>query len=65
MNKIECINKMVTMLREAWEKYGGPKDYMKRREIYAECRKFCKDNGYTGNCFAGMYEEAVKKANRE
>lgn len=62
MNKIECINYCARKITVMWAQYGKPTDYDKRHAVYEHCKDVCKNNGYTGVCFIGIWNAASKKA---
>lgn len=62
MNKTECIEFIVKMMKERDEKRKKAKtmkEYMSL-DCFEECEKVCAESGYTKDCFYDLWTRATR-----
>lgn len=60
MTKREVINYLADKLEEMWQTYSLPTEFNKRHEAYVEMKMEVAKQGYIGDCFTQLYNEACK-----
>lgn len=67
MNKKECLEFVISKLREQDEKRTKAKTWEEYNsaDCFEECEKICKENGYIKECFYDIWDKAVTKIARE
>jgi len=67
MNKRECLEFIISKMREEHEKRTEAKTWEEYNSIncYEECKNVCAENGYTDECFYDLWTRANTTIARE